>query len=177
MTEALHLLSRWVIPLLLAAIPIWGLFRRVKVYQAFVEGARDGLMTGLRIAPYLLAMLIAIGVFRASGGLAIVVKALSPLLGPLGIPVEVVPLGLMRPLSGSGSLGILADILDAHGPDSRVGLTASVVQGSTETTFYVLTVYLGVVGIHRLRHTWVAGLAADLVGFLVAVTVAGILFA
>ncbi len=176
MSHLLHEISRWALPLLLAAIPIWGLCRRVQVYQAFAAGAKDGLLTGFRIAPYLLAMLVAIGVFRASGGINLLVRLLTPILGPLGVPSQVVPLGLLRPLSGSGSLGFLADLLAAHGPDSPVGLTASVVQGSTETTFYVLTIYLGAVSIRRLRHTWAAGLAADLVGFVVAVAVAGIFF-
>jgi len=176
LSQILHLLSRWALPLLLVAVPIWGLCRRVQIYQAFVAGAREGLLTGLRIAPYLLAMLVAIGVFRASGGIGLLVHALAPILRPLDIPVQVVPLGLMRPLSGSGSLGLLADLLGTHGPDSPIGFTASVVQGSTETTFYVLTIYLGAVGIRRLRHTWLAGLAADLVAFLVAVTVAGLFF-
>ncbi|MGE5549007.1 MAG: spore maturation protein [Bacteroidota bacterium] len=176
MSALLHLVSRWVLPILLAAIPLWGLWRRVGIYQVFIDGARDGIRTGLRIAPYLLAMLVAIGVFRAAGGLKLLVGALSPILGPLGIPPEVVPLGIMRPLSGSGSLGILADLLQTHGPDSRLGLTASVVQGSTETTFYVLTVYLGAAGLRRLRHTWLAGLAADLAGFLTAVAVARLFF-
>jgi spore maturation protein B len=176
MNHILDLVSRWAIPVLLAAIPIWGLCRRVGIYQAFVAGARDGLLTGLQITPYLLAMLVAIGVFRASGGLALWTRLFAPILGVLGIHPEIVPLGLMRPLSGSGSLGILADLLQGFGPDSHVGLTASVVQGSTETTFYVLTLYLGAVGIKRVRHTWLAGLAADIVGFITAVLAVRLFF-
>ncbi|MGE5550291.1 MAG: spore maturation protein [Bacteroidota bacterium] len=176
MNQVFGLISRWALPCLLIAIPVWGLCRRVRVYQAFVAGARDGLMTGIRIAPYLLAMLVAIGVFRGAGGIRLLVDFISPVLRPLGVPEAVIPLGLMRPLSGSGSLGILNDLLAAHGPDSPVGLTASVIQGSTETTFYVLTIYLGSVGLLRLRHTWLAGLAADITGFLVAVAVARLFF-
>lgn len=175
MSEILQAVSQWVLPLMLLAVPVAGLCRRVHVYQAFVAGARDGLLVGLRIAPYLLAMLVAIGVFRVSGGIDLLVKALTPILRPLGIPGQILPLGLMRPLSGSGSLGILADLLREHGPDSRIGLIASIVQGSTETTFYVLTVYLGAVGIRRLRHTWAAGLTADAAAFLAAVLVARLL--
>jgi len=176
MNELLQTLSRWALPLLLLAIPLWGLCRRVEVYQAFVAGAREGFQVGLRIAPYLLAMLVAIGAFRACGGINFLAALLGPMARLLGIPPEVIPLGLLRPLSGSGSLGFLADLLAVHGPDSRLGMAASAVQGSTETTFYVLTIYLGSVGIRRMRHTWAAGLAADIVGFLVAVLVAGLMY-
>ncbi len=172
----MHLVSQWALPLLLIVIPLWGLCRRVQVYQAFIEGAKEGLRTGVRIAPYLLAMLVAIGIFRAAGGLDLLVALLAPVLRPLGIHPEVLALGLMRPFSGSASLGMLADLLKTHGPDSALGLAASVVQGSTETTFYVLTVYLGAVGLTRLRHTWAVGLASDVAGFLVAVLVARLLF-
>lgn len=167
-------LSRWAIPLLLLSVPIFGLLRRVRIYQAFVAGARDGLLTGLQITPYLLAMLVAIGLFRSTGGIELLAKILRPFAGPLGIPVEVLPLALVRPLSGSGALGLLADLFAAHGPDSPLGRIASVVYGSTETTFYVLTVYLGSVGIRRLRHTWLAGLAADLAAFAAAVIITGV---
>ena len=170
----LAVLSRWAIPLFLLFVPLLGLLRRVRIYQAFVAGARDGLLTGFRIAPYLLAMLAAIGLFRSSGGIDLLAGILRPLAGPLGIPAEVLPLALVRPLSGSGALGLLADLFAAHGPDSSLGRIGSVVYGSTETTFYVLTVYLGSVGIRRFRHTWLAGLAADLAAFAAAVIVARI---
>ena len=172
----LDAVSRWFLPLLLMVILVWGLCRRVEIYRVFIEGARDGLMIGLRITPYLLAMLVAIGVFRASGGLDLCTRALAPCLSLFGVPSAVAPLGLMRPLSGSGGLGLLANLLRAFGPDSRIGLIGSVVQGSTETTFYILTVYLGAVGITRLRHTWIAGLAADLASFLVAMMAVRVLF-
>ncbi|MGE5528576.1 MAG: spore maturation protein [Patescibacteria group bacterium] len=176
MSALLHAVSRWALPLIVIAVTCWGLFRRVRVYHAFVEGAKEGLATALRIAPYLLAMLVAIGVFRAAGGINLLVRVLAPLLGPCGIPPEVVPLGILRPLSGSGSLGYLANLLESHGPDSPVGLLASIVQGSTETTFYVLTVYLGAVGLHRPGRAVWAGIAADLAGFAAAVVVTRVFF-
>ncbi|MGQ9778809.1 MAG: spore maturation protein [Bacillota bacterium] len=161
-------LSRWAIPLLLLTVPLLGLLRRLPLYQTFIAGAKEGLLTGINLTPYLLAMLVAVGLFRSTGGIDLLVRALHPLLRPFGIPAEVIPLALVRPLSGSGALGVLADLFAVHGPDSPLGRLASVVYGSTETTFYVLTVYLGSVGIRRLRHTWLAGLAADLAAFITA---------
>ncbi|NLG83127.1 MAG: spore maturation protein [Firmicutes bacterium] len=169
----LFALSRWTIPLLFLAVPLLGFLRRLPLYQSFIAGAKDGLLTGLNLTPYLLAMLVAVGLFRATGGIALLARILAPLLGPFGIPPEIVPLALVRPLSGSGALGLLADLFAVHGPDSHLGRLASVVYGSTETTFYVLTVYLGAVGVRRRRHTWLAGLAADLVAFAVAVMLVG----
>lgn len=162
-------LSRWAVPALLLLIPLLSLLRRLSLYHLFIAGAKEGLRTGINLAPYLVAMLVAVGLFRATGGIKLLTRLLAPVLRPFGLPAELIPLALVRPLSGSGALGILADLLASHGPDSALGRLASVVYGSTETTFYVLTVYLGAVGIRRPGHTWLAGLTADLVAFLTAV--------
>ncbi|MGI6566732.1 MAG: spore maturation protein [Firmicutes bacterium] len=169
-------ISRWAVPALVLGIPLWGLVRGVRVYEAFVEGAKHGLASAVRITPYLIAMFVAIRVFRAAGGMDLLLKAITPFTNMLGIPPEVVPMGIIRPLSGSGALGMLGELLHTYGPDSLVGMTASTIQGSTETTLYVLTVYFGAVGITRSRHALPIGLWSDLAGFLAAVLVCRRLF-
>jgi len=163
-------LSRYIIPLMLVMIPFYGLvFKKVKVYESFVEGAKDGFDIAVRIIPYLVAILVAIGMFRASGALEILLTTMAPLLKYIGFPPENLPLALMRPLSGSGSLGLLTDLINEHGPDSLIAKIGATMFGSTETTFYVLAVYFGSVGIKKTRHALVAGLFADFVGIISAV--------
>lgn len=164
----LKLLSSWVIPLFISFTIIAGYVRRINVYEAFVEGAKGGVATVFRIMPYLVAMFVAIEVFKASGAMDLLMRALAPLLKPLGIPAEVLPLMIMRPLSGSASLGVLGNILSAVGPDSYAGRVASTMMGSTETTFYVMALYLGAVGIKKSRHVLPAALLADMTGFVMA---------
>ncbi len=161
--------SRWAIPIVVLGIPLWGLVQGVKVYEAFVEGAKQGLLTTVRITPYLIAMFVAIRVFRVAGGMDLLLQAVTPLAGILRIPPEVLPMFLIRPLSGSGSLSMLGELMNTYGPDSLVGIMASTIQGSTETTFYVITVYFGAINITRVRHSLPIGLWADIVGFLAAV--------
>lgn len=168
--------SRWLIPLLIAAIPIAAVSRKVRVYEEFVEGAKGGFEVALRIIPYLVAILVAIGMFRASGALEILAGWLSPVTDFVGLPAEVLPAALMRPLSGSGSLGIVTELITVHGPDSFIGRLASTLYGSTETTFYVLAVYFGAVGIRRTRHAVAAGLLADAAGVLAAVWICRVMF-
>lgn len=173
--ELLHLLSAWTIPAVLLIVPLVAIVRGVRVYEVFCEGAKEGLDIAVRILPYLIAMFVAIGVFRASSALDAVLGLIGPVAKLLGIPAEVVPLALIRPLSGSGSLGILAELLDQHGPDSLIGLIASTMQGSTETTFYVLTVYFGSVGVVKARHSLAVGLFADFVSFAASVIAVSLL--
>jgi len=167
-------LSAWLLALLIVGIPVYGFARGVKVYDAFVEGAKEGVMVALRILPYLVAILSAVGAFRASGAMDSLSRVLEPITGPLGIPPEVLPLALVRPFSGSGATGILAGIFSDPnlGPDSYAGRLGSMLQGSTETTFYVLGIYCGAVGITKYRHALVAGIAADLTGFIASVLIA-----
>ena len=170
-------ISRYIIPFLLVSIPFYGLFfKKIKVYELFVDGAKDGFNIAVRIIPYLVAILVAIGMFRASGALNILLIWLTPFLNFVGFPPENLPLALMRPLSGSGSLGLLTDLIDRHGQDSLISKIGATMYGSTETTFYVLAVYFGSVGIRKSRHALIAGLLADLAGIIGAVFFCQILF-
>jgi spore maturation protein B len=172
----LDTVSAWAIPVLVAGIPLLALARRVKVYPAFVEGAKQGFETAVRVIPPLVAILVALGMLRASGAMDALARALAPLLGPLGVPASVVPMFVVRPLSGGGALGVVGDVLRSEGPDSYAGRLVSVMQGSTETTFYVLAVYMGAVGISRYRHALPAALVADLAGFAAAIAVVRLVF-
>jgi spore maturation protein B len=173
---ALDLLSAWAVPLLLAGVPAYGLARRVKVYPAFLAGAKQGFETGVRVIPPLVAVMVALGLLRASGALDALAAALAPVLSPLGVPASVLPLAVIRPLSGGGALGVVGDVLRTEGPDSYAGRLASVMCGSTETTFYVLAVYFGAAGVTRYRHALPAALLADLAGMAAAVVVVRLLF-
>ena len=171
-------LSRYIIHLLLVGITFYGLaVKKVKVYESFVEGAKDGFTIAVRIIPYLVAILVAIGMFRASGALDMLLTLLSPVLNAIGFPPENLPLALMRPLSGSGSLGLLTDLINQHGAESLIAKIGATMFGSTETTFYVLAVYFGSIGIKRSRHALAAGLIADAVGIISAVYLCRLLFA
>lgn len=160
----------YIIPLLLVGIPMYALaVKKVKVYEVFVEGAKDGFTIAVRIIPYLVAILVAVGMFRASGALDLLLALLAPALNLIGFPPENLPLAMMRPLSGSGSLGLLTDLVNEYGADSMPAKIGATMFGSSETTFYVLAVYFGSVGVTRSRHALVAGLTADAVGALAAV--------
>jgi spore maturation protein SpmB len=164
-------LSPWILPGLMAGFLVFGAVRRVKVYEVFVDGAKEGFQVALRIIPYLVAILVAVGMLRASGALDLLVGALSPVTGRFGLPAEALPMALMRPLSGSGAYGILASIINdpAIGPDSYTGVLVSTLQGSTETTFYVMAVYFGAVQVRRIRHAMAAALTADAAGVIFAI--------
>ena len=157
------------IPLVIVLFLAWGAAKKVKVYECFVEGAKEGFTTAVRIIPYLVAMLVAIGIFRASGAMDVLVGVLSPITNLVGMPPETLPMAIMRPLSGSASLGIMTELMKVHGPDSLIGILASTMYGSSETTFYVLAVYFGAVGVKNSRHAVPTGLIADVVGMLAAV--------
>jgi spore maturation protein B len=177
LTAVSDILAVWTIPALLLAILVFGYLRRVPVYEVFVEGAAEGFQTTLRIMPFLVAMLVAIGILRASGALDDCIALLQPALSALGVPPELVPLAIMRPLSGTGSLGLVSELLAAEGPDSLVGKMAATLLGSTDTTFYILTVYFGAVGIRRPRYAVFVGLMGDLTGFAATIYVCRLLFA
>ena len=162
--------AKYIIPLLLVGIPFYALsVKKVPVYEVFVEGAKDGFHIAVRIIPYLVAILVAVGMFRASGALDLLLNFLSPVLNFVGFPPENLPLALMRPLSGSGSLGLLTDLVNEHGADSLYSKIGATMFGSSETTFYVLAVYFGSVGITKSRHALIAGLTADAMGAIAAV--------
>lgn len=174
--SVIEVISIVAIPLILLVFLGWGLVRKVKVYEVFVEGAKEGFSVAVRIIPYLVAMLVGIGIFRASGAMDVLTTLIAPLTNLIGMPAETLPMALMRPLSGSGSLGIMTELMNVHGPDSFIGVLASTMYGSTETTFYVLAVYFGAVNIRNTRHALLAGLFADAIGMIAAVVITRILF-
>lgn len=165
-----------IIPILIGLIVILGMIKKVKVYECFIEGAKDGLKLSFNIFPYLLAMLIAVGVFRQSGALDYFIRMVKPVVKLIGLPPEVVPLVMVKPLSGSGAQGIFMDILNRYGADTYIGLVASIIIGSTETIFYTLSVYFGAVNIKKIRHTLWAAIMADLTAVIVAAFIASIMF-
>lgn len=171
-------IAPWILPGLMLGFLSFGLWRKVAIYETFVEGAKEGFQVAIRIIPYLVAILVAVGMFRASGALNMLVHAIGSFTAPLGMPAEALPMALLRPLSGSGAYGIAASIINdpAIGPDSYTGYLVSTLQGSTETTFYVIAVYFGAVQIKRLRHALWAALTADLVAIIAAVVAVTLLF-
>lgn len=169
-------LSIMAIPFLLAFFPFYAALKGVGVYEEFVEGAKEGFNVAVRIIPFLVAMLLAITMFRSAGGIDLLTDWLRPLLEWLHFPPDLLPIALMRPLSGTGSLAIFTDIAKTLGPDHLVTRMAGTLYGSTETTFYVIAVYFGAVGVHRTRHAIPAGLAADLAGIIAAVAICSAVF-
>lgn len=167
--EIVKSLSSYAIPSIFLIILCIGMYREVKVYDVFVEGAKEGITTVLRIIPSLVGLLVAVGVFRASGALDLLVYAVKPAAALLGIPSEAMPLALLRPISGSASLALISDIMQTYGPDSFIGRVVSTMMGSTETIFYTLAVYFGSVGIKNIRFTLAAALLADTASVIVSV--------
>lgn len=176
MEQILNEISRWAIPVLFFLFLVVGWVRRVPVYEAFIQGASEGFQIAVRIIPYLVAMFVAIKVFRVSGAMDILAWICSPVLSLIGAPPEVLPLAVMRPLSGSSALGLASELIHSHGPDSFIGRLASVMQGTTDTTFFVLTVYFGSVGVRRYRHAVPLGLTADIIGLFVSLYICHLLF-
>ena len=176
MRQALDALSLWAIPFLLVTIPLLGLIRGVKVYDVFIEGAREGFDVAVKIIPFLVGILAANGTFRGSGAMDLVTAALRPIATATGFPAELVPLAILRSLTGSGSLAFTTDVVKTAGPDSLLARTAATMYGSSETTFYVLAVYFGAVGIRKTRHAVPAALVEDIVAAAAAVAVCAWMF-
>lgn len=172
----IDVISILAIPALMLSIVVYGIIKKVKIYEAFVEGAKEGFNVGVRIIPYLVAMLVAIGIFRAGGAMEILASILSPVTRLIGMPPEALPMAIIRPLSGSGALGVMSEIIKSHGPDSLIGRMVSVMMGSSETTFYVLAVYFGAVGITKTRQAVPAGIIVDIVAVLVSVWLTNLIF-
>lgn len=170
------LMTQLLVPCVLAGTALYGTLRRVDVYGALVQGAGQGLETLTRIAPALICLLTAVSMVRASGLLEALASWLSPVLGRLGLPPELLPLMLVRPISGSAALGVGADLINTYGPDSDLGRMAAVMLGSTETTFYTIAVYFSAAGITRTRYALPAALCADAVGFLASAWAVGVVF-
>ena len=176
MKHILEAASIYILPLLLAFILIFAMIKKVNIYETFIDGAKEGFGVGVSIIPYLVAILVAIGMFRAAGGIEFISQIFSPILDKIGMPSELLPLAIIRPLSGSGALGVMSDIANANGGNAFVTKMAALMVGCSETTFYVLTVYFGSVGIKKFRHALLAGLIADFAGILAAVFVSYLVF-
>tara|TARA_B100000686_G_scaffold234266_1_gene241998 strand:- start:1741 stop:2988 length:1248 start_codon:yes stop_codon:yes gene_type:complete len=170
------IMSFWSIPVIIAALVTYGWVRQIAIYDSLVEGAKEGFQVALRIIPFLVAILVLIGMFRTSGALDVLVGFLTPITALLGMPAEVLPLAVLRPFSGSGSFALAAEAMQAYGPDSLIGYMSGTFTGSTETTFYTLAVYYGAIGIRKTRHTVPACLTADITGILAATFIVNLLF-
>lgn len=170
------ILSMLALPILIMLILVFALFKKVPVYEAFVDGAKDGIDVTLRIIPYLTAIIVAVAMFRASGALDMLTNLLSGVLQKIHLPPEIMPLAIVRSLSGSAALGVFSDIASQNPPNSYVVKLGAVMLGSSETTFYVLSVYFGAVGIKKYRYALVTGLIADVVGIIAAIIVSTIFF-
>jgi spore maturation protein SpmA len=170
------MMSAWMIPALMLAIMLFGLARRVKVYEVFIASAKEGFQIAVLIIPFLVAILVGIAMFRASGAMDALVGFLSPVTSRLGFPAEALPMAIIKPLSGSGALGVMSETMKTHGPDSFIGYLVCLLNAGTETTFYVLAVYFGSVQVRIVRHTLVACLTADLAGYVAATALCHLFF-
>jgi spore maturation protein B len=177
MNNIAQIISNGLLLSFIVGIPVFGAIKRIDVFQSFVTGAKTGFETSIGIIPYLVAMLVAIAMLRASGFFELMYSVLSPLLHSMGFPEDLLPLALIRPFSGSAATGVMAEIIHDHGGDALVSKMAATIMGSTETTFYVIAVYFGSIGITRIRHAIWAGLLADFAGVLASVYVCQYLFA
>lgn len=176
MTGLANQISNWMLLAFIVGIPLYAAIKKVNVYDAFIIGAKQGFETSVGIIPYLIAMMVAVGMLRASGFFGLMNKLLAPVMSAIGMPPEVLPLALIRPFSGSASTGIMAELIHQYGGDSFIAKTAATMMGSTETTFYVIAVYFGAIGIRRTRHAIPAGLLADIAGILASVFICNYLF-
>jgi spore maturation protein B len=174
--ELVSVISLTFIPLLIGFILLYGTIKRVPTYESFVEGGKEGIKIAVSIIPFLVGMLVAISIFRASGALDALMNWIRPFMKTIGVPAEIVPLLIIRPISGNAALGMTSDLIAVYGPDSFIGRLASVLQGSTDTTFYVLTVYFGAVGIKKMGDALKVGLLADVVGIIAAIAVVAFIF-
>jgi spore maturation protein B len=172
----LSTLANWAVPILILTIIVYGFLKGVKIYEVFIEGAKEGFQISVTIMPYLVAILVAIGMLRDVGLLTVFSDFLNPVTSQIFMPAEVLPMALLRPLSGGGASGFMNSIFLEYGPDSYNGILASVLMGSTETTFYIIAVYFGAVNITKTRHAVAAGLVGDVAGMLAAVFITYALF-
>lgn len=176
MYQIITSISLGAIPVLIAFIISYGWMRKVPIYESFTDGAKDGFGTAISIIPHLVAMMVAISIFRESGALGWIINGLSPFLALIGFPAEVLPLAILRPITGAGSLAVTLDIFDHFGPDSFLGRLSSTMMGSTDTTIYILTVYFGAVGIRKARYALKVGLLADLAGITASLIICYMIF-
>ncbi|UOF89872.1 spore maturation protein [Fodinisporobacter ferrooxydans] len=177
MISFIQSISDWALPFVIVAIPIIAYMRKVPIYDTFVEGAKEGFGTAVHLIPHLVAMMVAVTVFRESGAFDLLIRGIQPILNIFHVPADVLPLGILRSISGSGSITILTDIYQRFGPDSLIGKMASTMMGASDTTLYVLTVYFGSVGIRNARYALKVGLLSDFASVVASIVVANLLFA
>ncbi|HBG48942.1 MAG TPA: spore maturation protein [Cyanobacteria bacterium UBA9971] len=176
MAHAVNVFSLWILPVMLLTFIVAALYKKIPLYDTFIDGAKEGFSIGVKIIPYLVGILVAIGMFRASGAIEFLAHALAPALNLIGMPADILPLAIIRPLSGSGALGITTEIANQYGGDSYMARLAAVMTGSSETTLYVIAVYFGSVGISKIRHALIAGLVADIAGILASIFICRLVF-
>lgn len=169
-------ISNLLIPLFVLVITVHGIYKKINIYEVFIDGAKESFEIVLSLFPTLLAMILGINIFIKSGVLNVLFNWLHPIFNFFKIPIEIIPLALMRPISGSTSLAILNNLLQTYGPDSFIGRLGSVIQGSTDTTFYIITVYFGAIGIKKIKHSLWAGLFADLIGITMSIILVKFIF-
>ncbi|RKQ37701.1 spore maturation protein [Oceanobacillus halophilus] len=169
-------ISTWLIPSFLLIVLITATWKKIPAYELFVEGGKEGVKLAFSLLPFLVGMLVSISILRSSGALEALINFISPLLMLIGVPPDIVPLALVRPISGNAALGVTSELIATHGPDSFIGRLASTMQGSTDTTLYILTVYFGAVGIKKMRYAVKVGLLADLVGIIVSIIIVTLIF-
>ncbi|MDY0405669.1 spore maturation protein [Virgibacillus sp. 179-BFC.A HS] len=169
-------ISIWIIPLFILIVLLTAVFKKLPAYELFVEGGKEGVKIAFSLLPFLVGMLVAISILRSSGALDAFINLITPLLAFLGIPADVVPLAFLRPISGNAALGVTTELIAEHGPDSFIGRLASTMQGSTDTTLYILTVYFGAVGIRKMGYALKVGLLADLIGLLASIIIVTLVF-
>ncbi|MGB9813369.1 MAG: spore maturation protein [Thermovenabulum sp.] len=166
--KIVNTLSQWAVPCFIIFIISYGYIKKVKIYEVFIEGAAEGFATAVKVIPYLIAVLVSVGIFRASGAMDFLITFITPFANFLGIPSETLPMALIRPLSGGGAQGIMTEIFKTYGPDSFIGKVAATMNSATDTTLYIIALYFGSIGVKNTRHALFAGLIADTVGLIVA---------
>lgn len=172
----MNIISLWALPAIILLILTMGLFKKVPLYETFTDGAKDGFKVAVNIIPYLVAIIVAISMFRASGIIEMIGTALKPLLAYFNVPADTIPIMIVRSLSGSAALGVFSDVAHNAGPDAYATKLSAVMVGSSETTFYILAVYFGAIGISKLRYALIVGLIADFIGILTAILVCNWMF-
>lgn len=177
MYTLISVISAWAIPVMIVFIPLYAAYRKVPVYESFVDGAKDGFDTAIKIIPHLVGMMVAISVFRASGAMDLFIGWMKPFMQSIGVPTDILPLAFLRPITGAGSLAFTTDLIQHFGPDSMIGRMASTIQGSTDTTLYVITVYFGAIGIRKAGYALKVGLISDLIGFVASIIICYMVFA
>lgn len=169
-------ISIWVIPCFLLVVLLVASWKKIPAYELFVEGGKEGVKMAFSLLPFLVGMIVSISILRSSGALDAFITFITPVLTFVGIPPEILPLAAVRPISGTAALGMTTELIDVYGPDSFIGRLASTMQGSTDTTLYVLTVYFGAVGIRRMGNALKVGLLADVVGIIASIVIVSIVF-